>query len=283
MLPFTPITEEQRKQFDEDGYLILRNMLDEETIARLIEAGDRLIESDRTHLRQVTATDIYDSFRNVISIDDAFIPLITHPVVLPTVVQLMGANLQVTTSHLIYRYPDPEGTPIDRRIPGWHRDNGRTRADLGDANYPRMGLKAAFYLTDLSQPNSGVTLMASGSHLLTEKLEIPEGKPDPVTSIEPLLNPGDCVIFEYRTWHAGNANLSNITRKAVMIGYGYRWIKPMDYVRQPSELVEKLDDLQKFLVGEAIDGIEEFQPGGGYNPLDDWCEQHGVVSSRMGT
>lgn len=282
MLPFNPLTEEQRQQFDTEGYLIIRNALDADTVERLIEVGDQLIASESRVNRQEDLPGVYDGFRNVVSLDPVFTDLITHPSTLPLVVQLLGANLQVTTTHMIYRYPDASGTPATFRIPGWHRDNGRTRADLGDASYPRMGLKCAFYLTDLSRPNSGVTLMAPGSHLLTDALDIPKDRPDPVNAVEPLLNPGDCVIFEYRTWHAGAANLTDITRKAVMVGYGYRWLKPMDYRTQPPSVLERMDDLQRFLVGESLDKHDEFIPSGGYNPLDDWCTEYQVVANRRG-
>ncbi|MBZ0297776.1 MAG: phytanoyl-CoA dioxygenase family protein [Anaerolineae bacterium] len=280
-LPYTPLTAEQRKQFDEEGYLIVRNALDSDTIERLIEVGDRLIASDQRENRQQEVPGLYDGFRNVLSMDDVFLPLMTHPVTLPLVIQLLGANLQISTSHLIYRWVDPEGTPVSRRLPGWHRDNGRTRLDLGEANYPRMGLKCAFYLTDLSEPNSGATLLAPGSHLLKERIEIKDGKADPDNAIEPLLNPGDCVIFEYRTWHAGGVNLRH-TRKAVMVGYGYRWLKPMDYLQQPPQVLEQMDPLQRFLVGERADDGVEFMPNGSTNPLMEWCEANGVVADRLG-
>jgi ectoine hydroxylase-related dioxygenase (phytanoyl-CoA dioxygenase family) len=144
-----------------------------------------------------------------------------------------------------------------------------------------MGLKCAFYLTDLSEPKSGATLLAPGSHLMTDRLEIPEGQADPVGAVEPLLNPGDCVIFEYRTWHAGGLNLRH-TRKAVMVGYGYRWLKPMDYLQQAPDVLDTMDTLQRFLVGERIDDGVEFKPNGSTNPLMDWCEQHGVLADRRG-
>ena len=67
------------------------------------------------------------------------------------------------------------------------------------------------------------------------------------------MNPGDCVIFEYRTWHAGAPNFTDRTRKAVMIGYCYRWLKPMDYVKQDSTFVDKLSDIERYLVGEEVD------------------------------
>lgn len=282
MLDFVPLTEEQRRSFDDDGYLILRNVLDSDTIEALIEVGDRLVSSDIRRNRQQDVPGIYDGFRNVLDMDPVFTPLINHPKVLPIVIQLLGANLQVSTSHLIYRWKDDPDTPPTRRLPGWHRDNGRTRLDLGEKGYPRMGLKAAFYLTDLSEPNSGMTLMAPGSHLLKEKLVIPPGQPDPDNAVEPLLNPGDVAIFEYRTWHAGGANLRGITRKAAMIGYHYRWLKPMDYLQQPAHVLERMDTLQRYLVGEKADETEEFKPDGGWNPLADWCKEHGVVADRLG-
>ena len=281
MQGFTKLTDDQRQQFRDQGYLIVRNVLEDDLISRLIDAGDRLLAAGERYNRFQTS-EFYDGYRNCITMDDAFIPLLTNEVTLPLVIQLLGSNLQLSTSHLIHRHPDPSGTPVTVRRPGWHRDNGRTSSDLGAANYPRIGLKCAFYLTDLSEPNSGVTMLSPGSNQLTERIEIPEGKTDPANAIEPLLKPGDCVIFEYRTWHAGAPNFTDITRKAVMIGYGYRWLKPMDYVKQQLEFVEKLTDIEKYLVGDEIDDTLEFQPSGGLNPLNEWCAAYGVEQDRLG-
>ncbi len=281
MQGFTKLTDDQRQQFRDQGYLIVRNVIDDDLISRLIDAGDRLLAAGERYNRFQTS-EFYDGYRNCITMDDAFIPLLTNEVTLPLVIQLLGSNLQLSTSHLIHRHPDPSGTPVTVRRPGWHRDNGRTSSDLGAGNYPRIGLKCAFYLTDLSEPNSGVTMLSPGSNQLTERIEIPEGKADPANAIEPLLNPGDCVIFEYRTWHAGAPNFTDITRKAVMIGYGYRWLKPMDYIKQQPELVEKLTDIEKYLVGDEIDDTLEFQPSGGLNPLNEWCAAYGVEQDRLG-
>ncbi len=278
---FTKVTHEQRQQFRDEGYLIIRNALDEDMISPLIEAGDRLIATDERFNRYQTS-EFYDGFRNCIVMDDAFIPLLTNGITLPLVIQLLGSNLQLSTSHLIYRHPDPPGTPDSVRRPGWHRDGGRTQLDLGQDNYPRLGLKCAFYLTDLSEPNSGVTMLAPGSNQLTERIEIADGATDPANALEPLLNPGDCVIFEYRTWHAGAPNFTDVTRKCVMIGYCYRWLKPMDYVKQDASFVDKLSDIERYLVGEEVDSTVEFQPQGGANPLHEWCEEHGIEQDRLG-
>lgn len=279
MLEYVP-AEEQVRQFDEEGYLIVRNALDSETISQLIEASDRLIASDRTLNRQRREDGLYDGFRNCVSIDDAYIPLLTHSTILPLVIQLLGANLQLMTSHLIYKKPDLPGTLPTHRSPGWHRDYMQAMVDMGHYAIPRIELKCAYYLTDLSEPNTGATMVVPGSNQLKEPIEIPEGQTDPVGALEPTLNPGDCLLFENRTWHAGGANLSSWTRKCVMIGYGYRWVMPMDFRRQKPDLVEKLTPLERYLVGEQYDDVEGFQPSGGANPLKDWCGEHNVPTAR---
>ena len=52
MLPYRPIPQEDIDHFDQQGYLIVRNALDSETIERLIAVGDRLLEGDLQTNRQ---------------------------------------------------------------------------------------------------------------------------------------------------------------------------------------------------------------------------------------
>ena len=278
-LSWYPLSDAEIRQFDDEGYLIVRNVLDAPTIDRLIEVTDPLMASDRRENRGARHSNLYDSFRNCVSIDDAFIPLLTNQKILSVVVQLLGAHIQLMTSHLIYKHPDPPDTPNTARSPGWHRDYARATKVLGNG-VPRILLKCAYYLTDLSEPNSGATLVAPGSNQLVEAIEIPEGQTDPPGFIEPSLQPGDCFLFENRTWHAGAANLSSHTRKAVMIGYGYRWVMPMDYRTQSEALLKKLDTLGQYLVGEDFQKTPEYHPGGGDSPLASWCEQHGAPAIR---
>ncbi len=280
-MEFVEITPEQKRQFDEEGYLIMRGAIDSETVSALIEAGDRLIASDRELNRQRRPGGLYDGFRNCVSLDDAFLPLITNPKTFSIVAQLLSPHLSLLTSHLIYRHPDPPGSPDTERLPGWHRDHYMSMRDLGDEHIPRHSLKVAYYLTDLSEPNSGVTMMAAGSNQLKERIEIPEGQADPASKVEPLLEPGDCVFFENRTWHAGAANLSDRVRKAVMIGYSYDWITPTDYRLQAPDMVEKLSPMQRYLVGEPVDDSPEFDFTGGPNPIADWCVEHGYHHRPM--
>ena len=61
-MEFVKITPEQKRQFDEEGYLIIRGALDSETVSALIEAGDRLVASDRELNRQRRPGGLYDGF-----------------------------------------------------------------------------------------------------------------------------------------------------------------------------------------------------------------------------
>ena len=283
-MEFVKITPEQKRQFDEEGYLIMRNALDAESVSALIEAGDRLIASDRQLNRQRRPGGKYDGFRNCVSMDEAFLPLITNPRTFSIVAQLLSPHLSLLTSHLIYRQPDPPGSPDTERLPGWHRDHYMSMRDLGDQHIPRHSLKVAYYLTDLSEPNSGVTMMAAGSNQLKQRMEIAPGQVDPASKVEPLLNPGDAVFFENRTWHAGAANLTERTRKAVMIGYSYDWITPTDYRQQDPQMVEKLTPMQRALVGEPVDDNPAFDFTGGASPIAEWCAANGYhFKSRQGT
>jgi len=274
-MEFVRLGDEERKRFDKEGYLVIRNALPSDIVPELISAGDAIFREIPSQKRQQKAGGLWDSYRNCLSLSEVFIPLMTHSLILSYVVQLLGPNLHMMTSHLIYRFPDPPGTAPDCRVFGWHRDIANMPGDLGHAAIPRLMIKAAFYLTDVADTNCGATLFLPGSNHLKTELSIPSGKVDPEGTVEPPLSAGDCVLFENRTWHAVGANLGETTRKSLMFAYGYRWLKAVDYVTQPKEVVEKLDEIGKFLVGEHVEGRRKFRIGGGQNPLKEWAEGNG--------
>jgi hypothetical protein len=275
-MDFTPLTPALRERFETDGFLILPDVLDRSTVNRLVAAGDRLVASDLQQYRQRTNDGLYDGFRNCIALDDAFIPLLTHPKVVPLIVQLMSPNLMLLTSHLAYKLPDPRGTPPTKREPGWHRDIAGTPDDLGHDKLPRLDIKAAYYLSDLPSPNSGATLFSPGTNNLKKPMQLPAGKVDPENVFEPLLQAGDCVLFENRTYHSAAPNLSPHTRKAVFFGYGYRWMRAIDYHTQPGRLLEQVDDIGKQLLGGYPDDDGPFRPGGDISALLDWWKRHNL-------
>ena len=270
-LDWHALSEQEIRQFDEQGYLIVRDVLNREMIDRIVEVGDRLIASNDREMRSG------NSFKNCIVKDDAFIPLLTHSKSLSAVVQLLGAHIQLMVSHLVYKYPSDPSVKIRR--PGWHRDYAAATKVFGD-HVPRVLLKCAFYLNDMTQPNSGMTLVAPGTNRDGKPIDIPEGELGPKGYVEASLKAGDCLFFENRTAHAAGINTSCNVRKAIMFGYGYRWVMPLDYRSQEPAFLDKLDDLGQYLVGERYPKIEGYKAGGGDSPLTPWCEQNGAPEIR---
>src|SRR5680860_1493412 len=103
--------------------------------------------------------------------------LLAPPTVFPLVVKIMGANLHMMSSQLVYQNPHQPPTKAVRG--GWHRDVIGTSEDLGYDATPRMALRVGYYLSDISEPGSGATLFAPGSHLLREPIPIEVGADHP--------------------------------------------------------------------------------------------------------
>lgn len=268
---FTRLTPEQRKSFDEDGFLVVRNAVDKDTVDRLLEAGDRRARAflDKPLVPEKEEYNHLDLRPGLLK-EEALLSLVTHSTTVPLVVQLLSPNIHLHSSALIYKRPVSPGGPAFRR--GWHRDI-RIPRDLGHLHLPRVGIKICYCLTDFHKPNSGMTLFARKTHLNSEPLGVAEGEIDPKdTEVCDLrLNVGDAVLFENRIFHTAAPNRSDRVSRVLMYGYAYRWMKPEVYLDTPDEeLLTKSDPITRQLLG-------------GYRDIDTlpwalqrWAKKHGV-------
>ena len=249
-MDFVPLTTEQRQSFDEDGFLVVRDVLDKQTVEQLIEAGDRRARAflNKPELLEKEEYNHLDLRPGLLK-EKPFFSLLTQAPTVPLVVQLLSPNIQLHSLTLIYKRPvNPESAPFRR---GWHRDI-RIPKDLGHRDLPRVGIKICYCLTDFHKPNSGMTLFARKSHLSPEALKIRKGKIDPedVEVCDLTLNAGDAVLFENRIFHTAAPNRSDRTSKVLMYGYAYRWLKPEVYLEIPDEtLLQKADPVERQLLG----------------------------------
>ena len=106
------LTEAQRQEFEENGYLIVRSAIDSEMIGRLTEASDRLMESFEYH-------GYYAHRRDGLVQDPAFADLATQSKAVPLILQLLGTNVHITNTALIHKHPQAPEKPDNRN---WHRD-----------------------------------------------------------------------------------------------------------------------------------------------------------------
>jgi ectoine hydroxylase-related dioxygenase (phytanoyl-CoA dioxygenase family) len=268
---FTRLTEAQRQSFDEDGFLVVRNAVDKETVERLVEAGDRRARAflDKPGVPEKEEYNHLDLRPGLLK-EKALLALVAHSATVPLVVQLLSPNIHLHSLALIYKRPvSSEGSPFRR---GWHRDI-RIPKDLGHRDLPRVGIKVCYSLTDFHQPNSGMTLFARKSHLRSEALNIAKGQIDPkdVEVCDLTLNAGDAVFFENRIFHTAAPNRSDRVSRVLMYGYAYRWLKPEVYLDTPDEeLLRKADPITRQLLGgyRDVDTVPW--------ALQDWAKSHGV-------
>ncbi|MFE4054920.1 phytanoyl-CoA dioxygenase family protein [Streptomyces sp. NPDC059096] len=269
--------------YERDGFVVLRGVITREWREQAAAAAMRLLAGDRTLGRDRSA-DGKDGFRGIVAMDDAFLPLVTNPKVLPTLVALLSANLHLMSSNLIYMPSIPPGGTRTIRVPerhGWHRDMSSAARDLGTDLVPRMAIKAAYFLSDLT-PDAGVTMVLPGSHTDNGPVTVPAGAIDPPGAITPDVGPGDAFLFENRTWHAGGLNTSGRPRLAVMMQYGYRWLAPVDDPAPQLLDRESLSDIERQLLGRPDrnpDGSIAHE-GSGATPLRNWWQHLNPTLAR---
>ena len=229
-MDFVRLTEDQKKSFDDDGFLVVRNVLDTDTLRRSIDAADRLAQPflakpellDRPEYNHL-------DLRPAVLTEKPLFELVRNSTGVSYVMQLLGPNIHLHSTALICKRPSRSDAPAFRR--GWHRDI-RIPKDLGHQFLPRVGIKICYALTDFHQPDSGMTLLARGTHLRTEPLVLRKNAVDPegVELCDLQLNAGDAFLFDNRLYHTAAPNLSDRTSKVVMLGYAYRWMKQEIYL-----------------------------------------------------
>ncbi len=269
------LTPEERGRFDQQGFLVVPDVLDVATVERLIHAVDGLTnrwrpvyERDRG-LKSHHPLNVLD----FIGQHDDFLPLIDLPQTFMKVVDILGWHIQLYHSHMIVTPPLPDDyEPHTARL-GWHQDSGRLNLDIESSPRPRISLKVGFFLTDTKQPDRGNFHVIPGSHL-TNALSMPDDDATEHPDAIPLLvGPGDAVIFDRRLWHSGGRNCSAVTRKVLFYGYSYRWLKPRDDMTV-AHYMERSDSIRQQLLGASPNG------GFGYTspadedvPLKIWLQE----------
>jgi hypothetical protein len=70
------------------------------------------------------------------------------------------------------------------------------------------------------------------------------------------------------------ANFSDVTRKVLMMGYSYRWMRGLDYSVMPDWLLDECDPIQRQLMGDSADIKGYWQPTQKDVPLKTFLETH---------
>ncbi|GAA2573351.1 phytanoyl-CoA dioxygenase family protein [Actinomadura fulvescens] len=250
--PYTAISEEERRTFEDQGCLLIPRALDEPRRARMEEAVDRVYDAERRAGRLGPNGEIH-ALGGVLR-DETFLELLDLPATFRHLWGHLGWNIYVNHSHV-----DVNPPVLDPPAPGWlwHQDGKRQNADLDMDPRPMLSIKVAYVLSDLSEEGRGGTLVLPGAHLSNtlDRTEPGPGgvHPPPPGTVELRANPGDAFIFDRRLWHSRSLNHSTVTRKMIFLCYTYRWIRWYDDVAidRHSDWWRGLSPLRRQLLGDG--------------------------------
>jgi ectoine hydroxylase len=267
------LTEEERRLFHEQGYLVVHDALDRPATERLVAAVDRIDARERgpSHGQERLL-----SFPNILPEDDAFLDLVDWPQTFPKVWAILGWNIYVYHTHLDVT-PRVEGPPA--RPVAWHQDSMRANEEMEYHPRPRLSLKIGYYLTDVTGRDWGNTMLLPGSHLRDE-LDCPnDGTSSPPDAVPLCVPAGAALLLDRRLWHSRSPNFGPHTRKVIWMGYAYRWLRPKDEMTV-QHLIEQAEPIRRQLLGHASCANSAYDPEDVDVPLRGWLREHCPTDAR---
>ncbi len=261
------LTDEEQQTFDETGMLAVEDALDHAQVAELTSAVDQAFERKLNEGHDARTALFYPNF---IPDSPLFADLVDYERILPKVWGILGWNIYLYHAHLIVT--PPSGKQPDDKTFGWHQDSGRVNLEMESHPRPRLSLKVAYFLSDTSEPGRGNFWVIPGSHH-RDTLDRPAtgvGQPDGAVPV--LAKPGTAVFFDRRLWHTASPNWSDITRKVLFYGYGYRWIRTKDDMTVQS-LWEQSDPVRRQLLGWGTNANGYYSPTDADVPLRGWLRE----------
>ncbi len=279
----TAMSSEQRDQFERDGYLVIRGALSSSEVDFYAGALDRYYDAQIAAGKVAPGASMHHL--GAVANMPEVVGLIDHPNTFPLVWSMLGWNVHIYHSHLDV-HPQIKA-PKPYRFE-WHQDGGRQNRELETDPRPRLSVKIAYWLSDVSEPGRGNFKVVPGSHLIN-RIDGPPRRdvewPEPEGSVEVCAAPGDAVFFDRRLWHTRTDNYSDITRKGMFFAYSHRW----SFARDENDALYETEEfagftpIQKQLLAAKLAAPGEI-PGdhqwGHYpatTPLHGFLKEHGLL------
>jgi len=204
-LALTANREGLREEFNERGYVIVRNIFTKDQMNALIED----IKSAKT-LRGVSGLNkgglIF--YSNVYYYSKPIQDFISQPRIVDLLVPIIGPDFWVRWDQAVAKMPGAGDF-------GWHQDNGYSK--LHDAHYQLW-----IALTDMTPENGGLWIQPGSHkrflpHKTADNHTVYDGTPESPVFID--AKAGDIVLFSSYLLHATKPNITQETRWAYVIEY----------------------------------------------------------------
>ena len=111
-MEFVKLTEEQRRSFAEDGYLVVRNALDVQSVNNLLTEADQLCAPflNKPELAGKPEYNHLDLRRGLLK-EKTLLSLVANSTTVPLVVQLLSPNIHLHSTTVIYKRLESPDAP----------------------------------------------------------------------------------------------------------------------------------------------------------------------------
>jgi len=250
----------ERAELDDVGFVMVRGAVPDAEVDRYAAELDRLHRAaDREGTLRPNGS---MHLLSAVAQSPLMADLLDRPATFRWVWGTLGWNVHLYHSHVDVHPPLPGPQPPHWH---WHQDGGRQNVELETEPRPRMSIKVAYWFSDVSRPRRGNLMVIPGSHRRNSiegpaRRDVPH--PPPADAVEVTADAGDAIVFDRRIWHARSDNHSAFVRRAVFLGYTYRWVHGRDDLDQvrASPWFAGLDDVRRQLLG-GVGGDGDHQWG----------------------
>jgi phytanoyl-CoA hydroxylase len=217
--PLRALGPGQVAQFDEQGFVVVPDLLDAAAVEQVRAEADRYEQRMADHLASVEGGRIAIAEAGAITFtthlvarSDLFCELSRHPRILGICADLIGPDVSMYWDQAVYKKPEKP-----RRFP-WHQDNGYAFVE------PQQYLTVWLALTDATVAN-GCPMVAPGFHrlgTLAHRYIDPLGWEclrDPDGAVAAEVPAGGAVVFSSLTPHLTGPNATDAVRKAYILQY----------------------------------------------------------------
>ena len=211
------ITQDERFALDLQGYLHLRGALSADERAKyetwMREAEAMNVETLHEDLEGEKVSHMNRPVSRVIDADPRFACFLDHPVVEPYLAEFLGADYRHIDNELYYTYPGYVGG-------GWHRGvRPHPTGHVVKGHFTCPMVKAFYCMTDVG-PREGEFVVIPGSHRAQFEIEMKDRIELPAQHIFDDVKAGDVILFNEGLIHNGKPNLSERTRKTIIMNFG---------------------------------------------------------------
>jgi ectoine hydroxylase-related dioxygenase (phytanoyl-CoA dioxygenase family) len=212
-----------RKTFEREGFVVVRNLFDDDLMAEAAAEAERLLVNCN-HLRSVknircrwqdnvfTGECTFETFDPVIDIGPVCARIALHPQLLGLLGVLYGEPACLFKDKLIYKPPGVKGYGLHQDWIAWK-------------GFPKSFLTVLVPF-DSADRDNGCTVVYPGYHHngpLSEQdgkyHELPAGTVDEARAVPLLLEPGDVAVFGGFTPHRSDPNVSARWRRQLYLSY----------------------------------------------------------------